>query len=80
MSDEIQVGATFRKKRVGKQIAMVEGRGEIGQRDTILRNSSSNQQNWYPLRRLAPVTFQARLTFQRPIASHRSLHGSRNLL
>lgn len=25
MSDEIQVGATFRKKRVGKHIAMVEG-------------------------------------------------------
>ncbi len=25
MSDEIQVGATFHKKRVGKHIAMVEG-------------------------------------------------------
>ncbi len=25
MTDEIQVGATFHKKRVGKHIAMVEG-------------------------------------------------------
>jgi hypothetical protein len=25
MSDEIQVGATFHKKRIGKHIAMVEG-------------------------------------------------------
>ncbi len=51
MSDEIQVRATFHKKRVGKHIAMVEGPSP-----TVSRTS------------------------QRPLASHYSLHGTRDLL